>query len=131
MRAVYPLRGGRALIPIFFHTARGLVREVAELDSGSTITVLPRSILRYIVASPPKGRVMLMGALGEVEEAEVREVPVVVEGVQLTLNAAFSSKSESKLISVADLAKEGFATTFSGDSFEVLFTGCTAGFCAR
>jgi hypothetical protein len=86
-------------------------------------------MLSRITASPPTGHVVLIGALGETERAEVRRVPIVVEGVPLEIDAAFSRRSGSKLLSVADLAEAGFTTTFSGNVVEIIYTGNACAVC--
>jgi hypothetical protein len=86
-------------------------------------------MLPRITASPPTGHVILTGALGETERAEVRRVPIVVEGVPLEIDAAFSRRSGSKLLSVVDLAEAGFTTTFSGNTVEIIYTGNACAVC--
>jgi hypothetical protein len=86
-------------------------------------------MLSRIKASPPIGHVILTGALGEIERAEVRRVPIVVEGVLLEIDAAFSRRSSSKLLSVTDLAEAGFTTTFSGNTVEIIYTGHACALC--
>ena len=86
-------------------------------------------MLSRITSSPPVGHIILIGALGETERAEVRRVPIAVEGVPLEIYAAFSRRSGSKLLSVTDLAEAGFTTTFSGNTVEIIYTGNACALC--
>ena len=115
------LHGDRAILPIWLKEAgtSSLIKVEAELDSGASITVLPSNFLKIIEHEPTAEIVNIVSVFKEIEPAPVSYVPLIIEGVETVLPAAFSRFIDMPLISVDQLTEAGFMVSFHRDYFEI------------